>query len=92
MGNNDELLADGLIADDLNWVGIGELTGPMNVDVKIRYNMPPVPAVVEPGPANGAVTVTFAAPQRAVSPGQSLVMYENLGESVLGGGTIQRRV
>lgn len=92
VGNNDELLAEGLIADDLNWVGIDRLSGPREVDVKIRYNMQPVAAVVEPGPSDGAVMVKFAHPQRAVTPGQSLVMYDDGGRSVIGGGTIQRRI
>ena len=92
VGNNDELLADGLIADDINWVGIGGLSGPLTVHAKIRYNMQPVLATVEPGPTTGSVSVRFHEPQRAVTPGQSLVMYEDGGESVLGGGTIQQRV
>jgi len=91
VGNNDELLARGLVADDINWVGIGVLSGPLTVHAKIRYNMQPVPATVEPGD-NGSIVLRFDEPQRAVTPGQSLVMYENAGESVLGGGTIQRRL
>jgi len=91
VGNNDELLAQGLVADDINWVGIGVLSGPLTVHAKIRYNMQPVPATVEPGD-DGSVVLRFDEPQRAVTPGQSLVMYENAGESVLGGGTIQRRL
>jgi len=91
VGNNDELLAQGLVADDINWVGIGVLSGPLTVHAKIRYNMQPVPATVEPGD-DGSIVLRFDEPQRAVTPGQSLVMYENAGESVLGGGTIQRRL
>jgi len=90
VGNNDELAADGLIADDLNWVGVPALNEPLQVDAKIRYNMQAVPAVVESGPADGAITVRFAQPQRAVTPGQSLVLYDRGGDSVLVGGTIQR--
>jgi tRNA-specific 2-thiouridylase len=92
VGNNDELLAPGLVADDINWVGIEGLSGPLNVHAKIRYNMQPVPATVEPRADEGTVVLRFDEPQRAVTPGQSLVMYENGGESVLGGGTIQRRL
>jgi tRNA-specific 2-thiouridylase len=92
VGNNDELLADGLIADDINWVGIEGLNGPLTVYAKIRYNMQPVPATIQPGASDGSITVRFDEPQRAVTPGQSLVLYENAGESVLGGGTIQKRL
>ena len=92
VGNNDELLAAGLIADDINWVGIEGLNGPLKAHAKIRYNMRPVPVTVEPGRTVGSLTVRFDEPQRAVTPGQSLVMYEHEGESVLGGGTIQSRL
>lgn len=90
VGNNDELLAKELIADDVNWVGIGGLNGPLTAQVKIRYNMQSVPADVEP--AENGVLARFHEPQRAVTPGQSLVIYDSDGVSVLGGGTIQRRL
>ena len=92
VGGNDDLLADGLIADDSNWVGIGGITAQesLPVSAKIRYNMEPVPAVLQNGDAAGTVSVRFDTPQRAVSPGQSVVFYA--GDSVLGGATIQRRI
>lgn len=89
VGGNADLLADGLVAADLNWVGIAGLQEKREAMVKIRYNMQAVPAIISPGDAIGEVTVRFATPQRAVSPGQSLVMYD--GDSVLGGGTIQHQ-
>ncbi|MGO8669902.1 MAG: tRNA 2-thiouridine(34) synthase MnmA [Capsulimonadaceae bacterium] len=92
VGNNEELLAGGLIADDMNWIGIDMLRGPKAVMAKIRYNMSPVPAVVEPGMVDGSVALRFAERQRAVTPGQSLVLYVDSGETVLGGGTIQARL
>lgn len=90
VGGNEDLLADGLVADDLNWVGIAGLQEKRDAMVKIRYNMKAVPAALAPGNNPGEISVHFEAPQRAVSPGQSLVMYD--GDSVLGGGTIQRRL
>jgi len=60
----------------------------MNVTVKIRYAAPPADAVVER--YNGErITVRFAAPQRAITPGQSAVFYDTDGHGdVLFGGRI----
>ncbi|MBV9849411.1 MAG: tRNA 2-thiouridine(34) synthase MnmA [Armatimonadetes bacterium] len=89
VGGNDDLMADGLVADDVNWVGIAGLQESRAVTAKIRYNMEPVPATVQKAARGGEIVVRFDAPQRAVTPGQSLVLYD--GDSVLGGATIQRR-
>jgi tRNA-specific 2-thiouridylase len=54
------------------------------VEIKIRYNSPGVPGLLE---ADGpAWVVQFAEPQVSVAPGQAGVLYR--GEEVLGGGTI----
>lgn len=90
VGDNDSLMADTLIADDLNWVGWPGVDSPVHVQAKIRYNMPPADAMAEPGPEPGQVVIRFDKPQRAITPGQSLVMYD--GDAVVGGGTIQRRL
>jgi len=61
-------------------------SGPREVLGKIRYLHVPAPAVLTPGEGDAA-TVTFAEPQRAMTPGQSLVLYD--GERVLAGGVIE---
>jgi tRNA-specific 2-thiouridylase len=53
---------------------------------KIRYLHTPAPAVLAPEEGNSA-TVTFAEPQRAMTPGQSLVLYD--GDRVVAGGVIE---
>ena len=90
VGGNDDLMASGLVADDINWVGIGGLQDSLTVTAKIRYNMEAVPATVQIGARDGEIIVHFDVPQRAVTPGQSLVLYDS--DAVLGGATIQRRV
>ena len=92
VGDNSDLLAPGLIADDINWVGIAGVQESRPVLVKIRYNMNAVPATVQNGPKDGEIVVQFDTPQRAVTPGQSVVIYDTNGDSVLGGATIQRRI
>ena len=92
VGGNDDLLADGLVADDINWVGIGGVEESQPVLAKIRYNMDAVAATLQPGETPEQITVRFDAPLRAVTPGQSLVLYDLSGDTVLGGATIQRRL
>lgn len=52
---------------------------------RTRYHQPERPATATLLP-DGRVRVDFAAPQRAIAPGQAVVLYN--GESVIGGGTI----
>jgi len=63
------------------------LAGPAPVHGKIRYLHTPAPAVLTPGEGDTA-TVTFAEPQRALTPGQSLVLYD--GDRVAAGGVIEK--
>ena len=92
VGSNDDLMAKGLAAADINWVGIAGVQESRAVLAKIRYNMAPVPATVQTGEGEDEIVVHFDTLQRAVTPGQSLVLYDLSGDSVLGGATIQRRL
>lgn len=85
IGTHAESMADSLKAVNLNFMSIKDLTEPMHVFVKIRYNHKGVWAVIEKT-GEDEVTCTFEEPQRAVTPGQAVVFYD--GEYVLGGGTI----
>ena len=57
----------------------------MTVTARVRYNQKEQPATVYPA-ENGLVRVVFDQPQRAVTPGQAVVLYD--GDIVVGGGTI----
>ena len=92
VGGSEDLLAVGLVADDINWVGISGVQESRQVLAKIRYNMDAVPARLQSGEREGEITVHFETPQRAVTPGQSVVLYDLAGKSVLGGAAIQRRL
>ncbi len=85
VGPNEALFATTLLARDFNWIAVPELTGPMAVTARARYNQKEQPAMVYPA-ENGLVKVVFDQPQRAMTPGQTVVLYQ--GENVLGGGTI----
>ena len=85
VGPNEALYSTTLIAHDWNWFPFPELTEPIHVTAKARYNQQPQPATVYPE-ADGAARVVFDAPQRALTPGQAVVLYD--GDMVVGGGTI----
>ena len=90
VGDGNDLLADALVAGDCNWIAVPGVQDSLRVTAKIRYNMQAVPGVVEPAPEEpeGSIRVRFDASQRAVTPGQSVVLYD--GDTVVGGGTIER--
>ena len=85
VGPESALFADTLIADDFVWGAIPGLEGPTRVKARVRYRAAEQPALAEPLPG-GRVKVTFDTPQRAITTGQILVLYEE--DTVLGGGTI----
>lgn len=85
VGPNDALFSTTLRASDWNWFPFPTLTEPLHVYAKARYNQPPQPATVYPE-ADGFARVEFDQPQRALTPGQAVVLYQ--GEMVVGGGTI----
>ena len=89
VGRNEDLLHAGLVADHLNWIAFETLERALPVEAKIRYNDPGAPAVVRPR-EDGTVEVTFDTPQRAVTPGQSVVFYD--GDVVVGGGVIRQYI
>ncbi len=88
VGPHEELMADGLTADNLAFCGGDAPEEPIAVAARIRYRSEPVPA--ELNVLGGMAEVRFARPQRAVTPGQAVVFYD--GERVVGGGTIARRL
>ena len=85
-GHDDPLLfADGLHATDFNWVSGHVPTRAFNATIKTRYRQRDIPCHVEPS-SDGTIEVRFEHPSRAVTPGQSAVLYDD--EECLGGGVI----
>lgn len=85
VGPNEALFHNALRAADLNWIPFPALTEPIEVTAKIRHSQNEQPATVYPE-ENGTVWVEFEQPQRAITPGQAVVLYQ--GDMVVGGGTI----
>jgi tRNA-specific 2-thiouridylase len=86
VGDEGDLMASGLLVESVNWVG-DRPYAPIRAHVKIRYRTPATAATVTPL-GDGAARVEFDAPQRAITPGQAAVFYED--DEVLGGGAIER--
>ncbi len=89
LGKNDEVFGTELLAGDNNIILYEEITGPMTVHAKIRYTAQPAEAVITPE-KNGRIRLKFSELQRAITPGQAVVYYQE--DYVVGGGTIEQKL
>lgn len=89
VGPREKLLACGVVVRDVNWLVQPPPKEGAAIHVRVRHRAPLAPAHVE-SVEGGSARITFARPVAAVTPGQSVVMYE--GEIVLGGGIVERAV
>lgn len=85
VSDNASLYSRALLADDWNFFPFDTLTQPLRVLAKARSRMTEQPATLYPL-ENGVVRVEFDEPQRAITTGQAVVVYD--GDTVIGGGTI----
>lgn len=83
---NDYLLKRSLFASQLNWIKGKPPTTQFNCTAKIRYRQVDEPCSVVLD-QDGNASVCFDKPQRAITPGQSIVFYD--GDICLGGGVIE---
>jgi tRNA-specific 2-thiouridylase len=74
------------IATAINWIGGKEPSYPFEAEVKLRYRAPNVKAQFKK--VNGSIEILLENAQRAITPGQSAVIYKS--EEVLGGAVIDR--
>lgn len=86
IGTYEESLTRTLRARQLNFMTVEDLTEPVHVFAKIRYNHKGAWCTVEKT-GEDEIVCTFDEPIRAITPGQAVVLYD--GEYVMGGGTIQ---
>ncbi len=87
VGPDEGLMSRELTADRLNWISIPDLAEgeELRVTAKISHRHTPAPATLI-GSANSTVRAVFDEPQRAITPGQSAVFYQE--DEVVGGGWI----
>jgi len=89
IGRHADLLRRGLVAKNVNLVGMSEVPDGFRIQAKVRYKDDATPATVFRN-EDGAIRVVFDEPKRAITPGQSVVMYD--GETLVGGGVIETSI
>ena len=87
VGDESALDRDEFTVTNCNWIPFDKLADPIEVMTKIRYNHPGTPATVTPT-GNGSVKVKLHSAQRAITPGQAAVFYQD--DLVVGGGWIAK--
>lgn len=84
VGAEEKLFAKTLFAENCNFIPFDRLTSPLSVTAKARSRHIAQPATVYP--TENGIRVEFETPQRAITPGQAVVLYD--GELVIGSATI----
>jgi len=84
-GEHPRLFSQRLWADRVTWISGRPPEFPLSCSAKVRYRQPDQTCTVQ-ALADGSLQVDFEQPQRAITPGQSVVFYQ--GNICLGGGTI----
>ena len=85
LGEEGSQMASALLAGEMNYLSIAEPDKPLRLQAKIRYQAAAAPALLTPLPG-GRAEIRFDAPQRSITPGQAVVLYDD--NLMLGGGTI----
>jgi tRNA-specific 2-thiouridylase len=85
VGKQEELYSQTLRVHRINLIAVEDLQEPMRVLVKIRHRHEGAPALIERS-GDDEILVSFDEPQRAVTPGQAAVFYDD--DVVMGGGWI----
>lgn len=85
LGRNDDLFSRELVANDVNLISVDHIEGEMRVKAKVRYRHEEQWATVTQ-PEPDKIRVVFDEPQRAITCGQAVVLYD--GDVVVGGATI----
>lgn len=86
LGTEKQLYKQTIIAKDINLISVPFLETPKRLKAKVRYSHAEQWAMVTQLDMN-TLEIQFELPQRAVTKGQAVVLYD--GDVVVGGGTIQ---
>lgn len=87
LGDDAALYASSLLASHVNWISGQIPAAPVRCAAKTRYSQVETPCTAYPLPGD-ELRVVFDQPQRAITAGQAVVLYD--GDEVLGGGTIEK--
>ncbi len=85
-GDHPALYAPALLCSQLHWINGAAPPPSVALTCKIRYRQHDQACSIA-SQDGGALRVNFAEPQRAITPGQSIVFYD--GDTCLGGGIIE---
>ena len=85
IGENDDVFSTKLYANNINLMSVDKIEEPIRARAKIRYSHEGADCTIRMAD-DGLLECVFDEKQRAVTPGQALVIYD--GDYVLGGGTI----
>jgi tRNA-uridine 2-sulfurtransferase len=85
LGRKMDLMNRGLVAADVNFISVGNIIEDMHVEAKVRYKDEGSPAVVRS--QGEKIRVLFDEARRAITPGQSVVLYDK--DDIVGGGFIE---
>jgi tRNA-uridine 2-sulfurtransferase len=86
IGNESDLYRREFKVKNVHYISIDPVSKPKKLQVQVRYNTIPAPAIIFPGQEENRVGVFLDEPQRAITPGQSAVFYSK--DIVIGGGII----
>lgn len=87
VGTREQLGRDSLIAENVNWISGSPPAESFRAEVKIRYRAQPQPAAIKVN-ADNTMRLRFDEPQRDITPGQAVVVYQD--DVCLGGGVIAK--
>ncbi len=88
VGGREDTFSPGLLAGRLNWLLPEPLIFPLEAEVKVRSRAVTVRGRIEAADES-TVRVTFAEPQMAVTPGQTIAFYRD--DTIIGGGVIEQQ-
>ncbi len=89
IGTDEDVFSVGCVATDLQFMAVDTIEGTKELTAKIRYSHQPAACYVNIQ-EDGTLLCMFEEKQRAITPGQAIVLYD--GDIVVGGGTIVRRI
>lgn len=89
LGTNESLFSKELIANEINLIAVPRIEGEIRLKAKVRYRQKEEWATVSQLDGD-TIRVVFDKPQRAITKGQSVVLYD--GDVVFGGGIIQENL
>ena len=90
VGENKDVFANGLIAENMHFITKDSFDEPFETSAKIRYGKKECRCKVSPLDGGKNAKIEFAEPQRAITPGQSVVFYD--GDVLVGGGVINHLI